>query len=1108
MKILIDMQGLQTPFSSGRGVGTYIESLAREFSSINKSHELGFIFNAEFSDEYFKCIERLNGIVTPKNSYIFAQQILDGYYSAREDEIKAAELFYTAFVESLNPDILFSPNLQEGLHDRAVCTFAAASDRFAQIATLHDMVPMYLESEYLSDPNTRRWYSRKIQDATRCDRIVTVSETSKSDIRRFVGVSADKIEAIANGYDASTFNTRSMAGERAKIRTFIRDDRDYILYFGGADDHKNIVRLIEAFATIGAGARDKYSLVLGGRDMVSARKIFKAIEACGVGQQVLMPGYVPDEFLPALIRQASLFVFPSTHEGFGLPPLEAMACGTPTIASETSAVGEVVANEEAMFDPLDTREIADRLRRALTDKDWRESLRRAGLERAKNFSWRASAEKLMAVFEAEYDRHRRKGPLSFISKRVANAIPENAPDLARSVAITIGETAPGRNSRNVYVDASSTALYGGHSGIQRVVREIARYLPAAFEGRDAQVRIVYAPEGTTEFRALSLGAEELAPDPEKDEVIDFSPNDILLFLDLHPGLAIRLEQRIQRMRALGVKVCHVVYDVLPVLMPEKFWPDLQQEFYRWLQCISRSDGLLCISRTVAEQVVQYLSKYGVERSEPLRVGYFPLGSDFTVALSPSASVTNGHRVHGRVDAGPSFLMVGTLEPRKAHEQVIKAFELAWAAGENWQLTIVGKQGWKMNRLGQYIREHSELGRRLHWLQGAGDEVLRQNYLAADCVICASEGEGFGLPLIEAAQAGKPVIARDIPVFREVAGEAAFYFDDVRTPESLKKSIGDWVNAFNRAEHPKPNEARALSWREAAEALVSAIEAPTWPLTVQGGGSIDLINPVSMAGPNIRRSGFYAAEGSFAWTAGRASIEFRTTEAYENLAVELECFSWMRMPFHILVNGKRVFSGSANTSADIYRFTSTEIRRGENRIEFVSDSAGSPDVDNRILGLALKRCNLVALQPVKLDQWINVGDLNVKWDGFSQVEFDWRWSTRKTSQIRFVLADNVYGAMISFYCRGAQAYQATFVVNGNVVETRPLPKDVRTIQLPPCDLNKGENVLEIRIPDVSPFSSDDRRKLGLTVLEFQVGQPDDAHELSSIKHARSVEPQSA
>jgi glycosyltransferase involved in cell wall biosynthesis len=169
----------------------------------------------------------------------------------------------------------------------------------------------------------------------------------------------------------------------------------------------------------------------------------------------------------------------------------------------------------------------------------------------------------------------------------------------------------------------------------------------------------------------------------------------------------------------------------------------------------------------------------------------------------------------------SFLMVGTLEPRKGHTQVLDAFELMWEQGENVILVIVGKQGWMVERLTKRLKGHSELHKRLFWFQGISDEYLEMIYRASTCLIAASEGEGFGLPLIEAAQNGLSIIARDISVFREVAGEHVSYFEGSE-PEKLANHVREWLIDYNSGTKAHSNNIPWLTWEESAENLKSIL----------------------------------------------------------------------------------------------------------------------------------------------------------------------------------------------------------------------------------------------------------------------------------------------
>ncbi|MDR9778211.1 glycosyltransferase, partial [Rhizobium hidalgonense] len=141
---------------------------------------------------------------------------------------------------------------------------------------------------------------------------------------------------------------------------------------------------------------------------------------------------------------------------------------------------------------------------------------------------------------------------------------------------------------------------------------------------------------------------------------------------------------------------------------------------------------------------------------------------------------------------PTFLMVGTLEPRKRQLQALLAFERLWAQGYTVSLVIVGKYGWNVDFLVEMLSDHPELNRHLFWFAQTSDEFLEKLYATSSCLIAASSGEGFGLPIIEAAQHGIPIIARDIPVFREIASDHAYYFKG-NSAIALAKCITDWLD---------------------------------------------------------------------------------------------------------------------------------------------------------------------------------------------------------------------------------------------------------------------------------------------------------------------------
>jgi glycosyltransferase involved in cell wall biosynthesis len=235
-----------------------------------------------------------------------------------------------------------------------------------------------------------------------------------------------------------------------------------------------------------------------------------------------------------------------------------------------------------------------------------------------------------------------------------------------------------------------------------------------------------------------------------------------------------------------------VYDLLPVQYPQ-FWPlEAQADIlhHEWLSIVTSYDEVICISETTAKRCREFLEgKYPprfpyrsrLERA-PVRLGSrkaeisaIPLGCDFESEPLSKGLPENAEELLKKFRSKPTFLMVGTLEPRKGHRQMLEVFEQLWSQGEDVQLVIVGRHGWLMEDFVALLEWHSERRRRLFWLSDVNDEFLDKIYEACSCLLAASFDEGYGLPLVEAIQRDKPVLARDIEVFRETAESDVRYF---------------------------------------------------------------------------------------------------------------------------------------------------------------------------------------------------------------------------------------------------------------------------------------------------------------------------------------------
>src|SRR3954463_4814713 len=269
--------------------------------------------------------------------------------------------------------------------------------RCRSVVTIHDcihlMFPQYL-------PNRLAFgYARTSIGlaARRATRVMTVSESSKRDILRFVAVPPEKIDVIYNAFD-ERFGVEPNEEDVVRVRERYQLHDEFVLYAGNVKPHKNLERLIVAFDLVRKRGLGHLKLVLIGDEISKYAALRRAVHQHQLHKYVRFLGYLPEETLAVMYRLAAVFVFPSLYEGFGLPPLEAMASGTPVVTSSVSSLPEVAGDAAVLVDPYDPQAIADGIYRVLTDDSLRLDLKRKGLARARQFSWEDSARRVRAIY--------------------------------------------------------------------------------------------------------------------------------------------------------------------------------------------------------------------------------------------------------------------------------------------------------------------------------------------------------------------------------------------------------------------------------------------------------------------------------------------------------------------------------------------------------------------------------------------------------------------------------------------------------------------------------------------------------------------------------------
>jgi len=266
------------------------------------------------------------------------------------------------------------------------------------VVTLHDL-SFYRHPE-LFRPG-RRFYQQELtrRTAARAARVIAVSQSTRADAIEILGLAEDKVVVIPNGV-GEAMRPAEAPSAVAALRRRHGLPEPMILYLGTLEPRKNLPRLLEAYALLRRRPGVRHRLVLAGGRGWYYDEIRAAVERLGLRDEVLFPGYVPEEDKPLWYSAADLFVYPSLYEGFGLPPLEAMACGTPVVVSNTSSLPEVVGEAGLCVDPLDPEALARAMLALISDRERHRAYREAGLARARAFTWRTTAARTAALYHA------------------------------------------------------------------------------------------------------------------------------------------------------------------------------------------------------------------------------------------------------------------------------------------------------------------------------------------------------------------------------------------------------------------------------------------------------------------------------------------------------------------------------------------------------------------------------------------------------------------------------------------------------------------------------------------------------------------------------------
>ena len=762
MRIVLDCQSLQSD-SRKRGIGRYTRCVLAALQPYTARHDFILLFNAHLSSTLDQA--RLDAAECLPQAQIAAFEVPaptagHGLYSGLGRDL--AELIREQFIAELKPDVVHVFSLFEGFFDNVVVSIGRLPCSYPVSTTFFDLIPLLNPKEYLdNNPIYRSAYLKRVEQMKQSQRLLAISAFSAREASDNLDYPERHIVEAPLGPTQQRGSGVLSHQETDLLLKKLGLSPNFVFYVGGSDRRKNLRRLVEAWCQLPSGLQVAHPLVMAGSMPKIDVAHLKAIARRSVNaDRLIFLGQVSDTELLGLYRGCSVFVFPSWHEGFGLPVLEAMVEGAAVIAANTSSLPEVVGLEEALFNPFEVTDITDHLQRALTDPAFRQRLMDHGSVQSQLFSWPRTAEATMACWE--------EMQTAFTESEHAVANPQSYE------AWIAGYEARLDHLLEVMSDAlrapQSDGL-GGHTAAPdaSLLRDIARALEinerVIFKTRACEFVNIspWRVEGPFDSSySLALVNREFASALDACGVNvalhsteghgDFEAN--ARFLDAHPNLA-----------ALHQKTAEIAPTHAAVLSRNLYPPrvaDMQGKVnslhcWGWEESAVPAQWVADFNAhlTGITTMSQFVSKVLIDAGVTVPVAVAGIGVDHWLRVTPDPSYTVSQPLKAFV-----FLHVSSCFPRKGVDVLLEAYGQAFTGDDDVSLLIK-----------TFANPHNQLHELLASAQGQhrnyphvviveedlSPEQLKALMTVGHALVAPSRGEGYGLPLAEAMLMDMPVI---------------------------------------------------------------------------------------------------------------------------------------------------------------------------------------------------------------------------------------------------------------------------------------------------------------------------------------------------------------
>ena len=750
MKIAIDLQGYQAPGSKTRGIGRYSYTFIRtliENSSENDRFILVVNKSLDAIDNEFYSFMKPYSNKVQFFEWTYPKFEKKNAHSHKANSLIAEQLRSYAF-SLLNCDVILITSFFEGFKDNSVIELDDEFDLPPVATIFYDLIPLIKSEIYLdNNPLFKEFYMKRLHYLNKVDCLLSISKSSSYEAEKYLSIDKYKIYNIYAGCDKNLFKP-SHKNQGAK--NFKKGE--YILYSGAGDPRKNLQRLIHSFSLLDKKLVLTYKLVLVGNLLPEEISLIKSwISSYNLSQtQVILLGYVSDEELADLYRNCKLFIFPSLHEGFGLPALEAMSCGAVVLASNSTSIPEVIQNEEALFDPTNVSQITSLINKALTNQAFYNSLSKTALQKSLNFSWDKTVEIAKRALSNTIKNTNKTKKKNFNKELIINLKNKNYNLLLDNIACILKENKFIYNDeiylkklaasinlielnsfyfkqfiidKNVSLSWQVEGPFDSNYSLAILNREFALALHQKI--RNTTILSTEGPgdyDPDLKFLMNHSNIYKLHMDSHKN----VSQGSLVSSRNLYPPRVNDLFSRINMLHAFGWEESE---------LPQEWISDFNQYL----------DGITVMS----SQVRKTLIDCGFEK--PIQVcglGVDHLNRDLDMKVIDLAAKQF------------KFLHISSCFPRKGIKCMLEAYGKAFTENDDVTLiikTFANPHNKIHDLIQQYRQSHVNYPHIIVLEKDLSLSEIRYLYSYSDVYIAPSHGEGFGLPIAEAMLFSLPVI---------------------------------------------------------------------------------------------------------------------------------------------------------------------------------------------------------------------------------------------------------------------------------------------------------------------------------------------------------------